>query len=265
MGRMAVTVGAAYIAAVSVVAQQQPQVFEVASVRRNSSLEVRGSGGPQPGGRYSVTNAPLRSLILSAYDTFQFGRIFGMPDWADERYDINAKAAGDVEDFGPLLRALLRDRFGFRAHTETRPVPSYVLTVLRTDGRLGPRMRSSTVDCNDAQAVKKAREARQPGQLPPCGGGVTSQRIAVCAMSVNSLANILGSLLQRPVVNRTGLTTRFDVELDYLPPGTVADSQADNRVSIFTALQEQLGLRLQPEDLPFEVLIIDSVDRPTPD
>src|SRR5688572_24903833 len=94
--------------------QLQPQVFEVASVRRNTSLEIRGGGGPQAGERYSVTNSPLRNLILNAYATYQFGRIFGMPEWADERYDINATAAGDVEDFGPLLRALLRDRFRFR-------------------------------------------------------------------------------------------------------------------------------------------------------
>jgi len=223
------------------------------------------TGGQQPGGRFAITNMPLRTLVLVAYAAFPFGRVVGIPAWAaDERYDIVADADGSPKDFAPLLQTLLRDRFGMRAHSETRPVAAYGLTVVRSDGRLGPQLRPSAFqNCDDAAAVRKARESRAPDEPVACGGSVGRERILAGGMTINALANGLASLLDRPVVNRTNLTGRFDIKVEYSAPDASDQSNDPNRVNIFTALQEQLGLRLQPENVPMEVLVVDELRRPT--
>jgi uncharacterized protein (TIGR03435 family) len=235
-----------------------------ASIRRNTTPNARPTGGQgrRPDG-FVVTATRPRDLVGIAYDTFTFGRIVGLPDWtSDERYDIVAKTAGELKDVRGLLRALLRDRFAMRSHTEVRQVPSYVLSMLHADGRLGPRLKAAAVNCDDAEAVERARATRTPG-APLCNGVSGRNRIWVSGMRTGSLANALASLLDRPVIDRTGLTGRFDVDVEYAAPDVPDTADASGRVSIFTALQEQLGLRLQPEDVPMEVLIVDSIARPT--
>jgi uncharacterized protein (TIGR03435 family) len=199
-----------------------------------------------------------------AYDTFIFGRIVGIPPWADlERYDISAKTEAPLNDLRILLRTLLRDRFTFRAHTETRAAPAFLLTLARPNQPLGPKLQPTTVNCDDAEAVRKARETK-PAGAPLCGGVSGRNRIWMSGMRISTLANAIASLLDRPVVDRTGLTGRFDFDLEYTATSDLANlADAADRVSIFTAIQEQLGLRLQAEDVPLEVLVIDAIERPT--
>jgi uncharacterized protein (TIGR03435 family) len=235
-----------------------------ASIRRNTTPDARpiGGQGRRPDG-FVVTAARPRDLVGIAYDTFTFGRIVGLPAWtSDERYDIVAKTAGELKDLRVLLQALLRDRFAMRSHTEVRQVPSYVLSTLHADGSLGPRLKSAAVNCDDAEAVERARATKAPG-APLCNGVSGRNRIWFSGMRVGSIANALASLLNRPVIDRTGLTGRFDVDVEYAAPDVPDPADASDRVSVFTAVQEQLGLRLQPEDVPMEVLIVDSIARPT--
>lgn len=235
-----------------------------ASIRRNTTPDARpiGGQGRRPDG-FVVTATRVSDLVQIAHDTFSFGRIVGLPDWAsDERYDVVAKTVGELKDVRVLLQVLLRDRFSMRSHTEERRMPAYVLTVLRSDGRLGPRLSPAAVNCDDAEAIQNARANRAPGE-PVCGGASGRNRIWFNGMRIGSVANALASLLNRPVIDRTGLTGRFDVLVEYAAPDVPDPTDPSDRVSLFTALQEQLGLRLQPEEVPMQVLVVDSIARPT--
>ena len=243
-------------------AQEVPR-YE-ASIRRNTTPDARpiGGQGRRPDG-FVVTAITPRGLVEMAHDTFSFGRIVGLPAWtADEKYDVVAKTAAELKDVRVLLQALLRDRFNMRSHTEERRMPAYVLTVLRPDNKLGPRLNPAAVNCDDAEAVQKARASKAPG-APLCNGVSGRNRIWFSGMRISTVANALASLLSRPVSDRTGLSGRFDVLLEYAAPDVPEPTDPADRVSLFTALQEQLGLRLQPEDVPMEVLVVDSIDRPT--
>jgi uncharacterized protein (TIGR03435 family) len=236
-----------------------------ASIRRNMVPDARpiGGQGRRPDGFVATATTP-RTLVTMAYERFPFGRIVGLPDWTnDERYDVSVKVPGELKDFRELLQALLRDRFNLRSHSEVRPVPAYLLVMARSDGRLGPRLTPESVNCDDPEAVRKARENKAPGE-PLCNGVAGRNRIWMRGMRIGSLANSIASLLDRPVIDRTGLTGRYDFDLEYLAVSGVPDpSDTSGRVSIFTAVQEQLGLRLQSEDVPLEILVIDRIDRPT--
>lgn len=258
-------------------------VFEIASIKSNPT----GFGGPtttriQPGGRFVATNIPVLLLIGQAYQV-QGYRLLGGPRWiTTDRFDINAKA--EVELFPragvrPLegaLRGLLADRFKLVVHFETRQLPIYELVLARSDGRLGPNLtRSSTTDC---EAVLAAVQGRGGGPPPPPGGPVLpcTVRTGNGTFSANGrspaqLAGILSAYVERRVVDQTGLTGLFDAELTWTPdqiqrlPGTDDPAAIDpDAPSILTAVQEQLGLRLRPAKGPVEVLVIDSVQRPTP-
>jgi uncharacterized protein (TIGR03435 family) len=262
--------------------------FEVASVRDNQSGALGASLRPQPDGSLTAVNNPLRVLIEFAYQ-LPPDRILGIPDWANSaRYDITARV-GDVpppsEQAGLArstlrLRSLLADRFRLKAHTETRELPIYELRLARVDGRLGPRLvQSNRPDC---QMTRDAFSSGSRAPLPPpaenrlgCGVGIGVGYIYGGDIPLAELVEGVSRVMQRNVVDRTGLTGRFDAELTFnqeqlqFPfdlPGAVPPPQVDpNAASIFTALQEQLGLKLESARGPVEVLVIDSVERPTPD
>ena len=166
-----------------------------------------------------------------------------------------------------MLRSLLEDRFRLSAHRETRDLPIYALVRARADGRLGPRLRQTTSD----YCAKLREAAGKPGDTPiPTGSPVCGFRpagngneITAGALPMNELARFLNILAGRTVVDRTGLTGVWDFDLKWsLPNAPNADTDGP---SIFTALQEQLGLRLDATTGPVEVLVIDRVERPIPD
>jgi uncharacterized protein (TIGR03435 family) len=262
------------------------QQFEVASVRQNLSDDRR-SFGAQPGGRLVVRNFAVRDLIAAAYDMADIqplipDRILGGPEWIEaERYDIEAKASTEFQ-FTPgapprdailMLRSLLEDRFKLAAHRETRAMPIFELVVAKP-GQLGPGLRKTDLDCDALFASGRPpvpAAPRQPGEPPPCRLIGGPARTIAAGVTMQQLAANLSNHLGRFVVDRTGLTDRYDFNLawtpDRLPPGPPPPGIPPidpNGPPLVTALQEQLGLRVEPARGPVEVLVIDSVERPTP-
>ena len=236
--------------------------FEVASIKRNLSLEG-GTMGISPGGRFRATNAPVFWMILMAYGEFQRplieSQIVGAPDWLhEEHYDIVAKTSAEVAALSPqeqfrtipaLLQSLLEDRFKLKVHRETRTLPIYALTFARKDRALGPRMTRSAIDCTKPQQ-----------DMSKCGFNGAPGRVIAGWIEISTLVNLLANTTEHIVVDRTGLEGRFDVELEWSP-----DQTATDKPSIFAAVQEQLGLKLEADRAPVSVVVIDHIERPTED
>jgi uncharacterized protein (TIGR03435 family) len=249
-------------------AAQKPS-FEVASIKRNVAIDAERGGGFEPGGRFLMTNVDVRTLVRMAFRSGPVlfpSQIIGGPDWTgNERYDVAAKVGSELAEKTPaelgqvqplLLQSLLEDRVKLKVHRETRNLQRYALVVARKDGALGPQLRRSSANCG-ADFSRCATVAR-PGMYT--SGGTP----------IGSLSNYLaGSVLQQVVVDHTGLEGRFEIHLEWLPDQMTQQAAADPAVasidkpSIFTALQEQLGLRLESERGPVDVIVIDHVERPT--
>ena len=240
-------------------AQQQAPAFEVASVRENTSGSNAGGSTSRPGGSYNVTNMNLRSLVSVAYQ-IQTERVIGGPSWIDStNFDIAAKAAGDPkpEEVREMLKSRLTERFKLVAPKEKRDLPVYALVPARRDGVLGPRMRTNPLDCTDRAALQKARAAASKDAIRPCELRFFPNRIRLGVATIATLVNSLSEIAGRPVVDRTGLSGTYDIDLEWAPT-----PEADG-VSVFTAVQEQLGLRLEPSTALLDVVIIESAQRPT--
>jgi uncharacterized protein (TIGR03435 family) len=268
--------------------------FEAASVKANKS------GGPfqlifQPGGRFRATNVTLKMLIGAAYGTPQPLPDFqqeGGPKWMEsDRFDVIAKAPGDPKP-GPngpppemflMIQSMLEERFHLKVHFEMKDMPIYALVLARSDGKLGPRMTLSTTDCAALMASMRARGGPPPppapGERPPCGARMFPGNLSAGAMTMTQVVNGLARMpgLNRTVVDRTGLTGAYDFDLTFTPdqvpqgrgdppPGAPPLPAIDpNGPSLFTALQEQLGLKLEPTRAPVNVLVIDRAEQPTDD
>jgi uncharacterized protein (TIGR03435 family) len=248
-------------------AQPKRVEFEVASIKPNKSgapfqLVNRGAGG-----RYTATNMSLGSLIRSAYAIRHRDQLIGGPAWLEsDRFDVVAKADANAPqtDFPVMLRALLEDRFKLVVRMETRELPIYELIMARSDGKLGPSLQRSDVDC---AAVAKAREGNRDavaelaksGGRPICGMQASGRRMAAGGLPIRTLVGSLSGSAGRLINDRTGLDGNFDWDLEWAPESD------PNGPSIFTALQEQLGLKLQPSRGPVEVVVVEHVEPPTPD
>jgi uncharacterized protein (TIGR03435 family) len=262
--------------------------FEVASVKPTSS-----SPGPVriealPGGRFVATNVTLRALIQTAYRLQPF-QVIGGPSWlSSDRFDIVAKAdPADADQnaasdsAGPsrtqlMLRALLEDRFRLATRAESRELPMYALVVARSDGRLGSALHPAAADCRaqtaaTAGSVLKAAPPSADGK--PCGIQTGLGSLTVGGATLAQLASALSGLLDRTVVDRTGLAGAFDAALKWTPdestPGMAQKAKFvpaidPNGPSIFTAVQEQLGLKLDPTRGPVDVLVVVSAQPPSP-
>jgi uncharacterized protein (TIGR03435 family) len=255
--------------------------FEVASVKRNMTDPTKGAQGPlgvEPG-RFISIGWPLRSVITMTYGARSF-QIVGAPAWVEkDLFDINAKAAENMPaaEILPMVRALLADRFKLRAHLEKREMPIYALVVAR-EGRLGPGMKPTTENCAQVRADRKALQAR-PGEFSVCASRLTASPVngtlvlemAEGGMSVPSFIKNVSSYVDRLVIDRTGLTGDFDFLLQFQPPGGLSATSANGVPSLdgappfLEAIQRQLGLKLQSDRAPVDVLVIDSVEPPTPD
>jgi uncharacterized protein (TIGR03435 family) len=256
------------------VADQPPPAFEVASIKpapKELSLAIV---QPSPD-RFHRANITLRSLINYAYDMREF-RIIGGPAWiASDRWEVSAKAESAVPPAAmpKLVQRLLADRFALKAHAETRELPTYHLVLARNDRRPGPGMKPAEIDCEPFRSGERRTQdgpVDQTTDFPRCGisfrtgGGITTARYN--GTPASRLAVFLSTIVDRWIVDRTGLGGSYDIELTYqdtrmlLPGAALREGPA-----LFTALQEQLGLALEPARGPVDVLVIDSVERPTPD
>jgi uncharacterized protein (TIGR03435 family) len=239
--------------------------FETASVKANRSGDIGMSAGRR-GSRYTAVNAPLKFLIFSGLNIdFESSRLIGGPEWIEnERFDIVAARPADLSR---MIRTLLEQRFQLVVHAETREIPIYALRLARTDGKLGPRLTPSRLDC-----VMLGRGTAAP--LPPQADGRPTCRVSTSGRSFRGggssiavLAAILPQQVGRRVEDRTGLTGLFDFDLDFSAEGCdlAATPVPGDPPSIFTALQEQLGLKLESTRAPVEAFVIDHVARPMED
>ncbi len=233
-------------------ADERPR-FDVVSVKPNKSGEVALSLDVQPSGRLVAGNIPLKQFVRAAY-TLQLYQIANAPAWTEsERFDITAlteRGLGGPTVWSPgkfapvqlMMQSVLADRFKMVAHMEPREAQTYALVVREGSG---------------------ARLIAGQGACPPdCGMKIGAGSLSARNVPLAQFAELLSQLTGRFVTDSTGLTGNFDLELRWTP-----DSQqgAGDAPSLFTAVQEQLGLRLEPRRAPIPMLVIDSIERPTAD
>jgi uncharacterized protein (TIGR03435 family) len=255
--------------------------FEVATIKPNTADSNRVNLNLQPGGRFVATNVSLQVLISVAYgDPLPLppNRIAMNAKWIGgtqgagyataDRFDVEAKADRDLaqNELQLPLRTLLADRFKLVVHHETKELPAYSLLLDRADGRLGPRMKRSDVDCSDPREFT----AKNADGTSKCG----FRSVPGSAKGRATVANLARFLTNptadhRPVENRTGLEGTFDFDLTWTPevpvpadapPGPAVDP---NGPSLFTALREQLGLKLEPAKSRIDILVVDRAERPS--
>jgi uncharacterized protein (TIGR03435 family) len=267
-------------------APQEPR-FEVMSIKRNTGGGAGSMMAVQPGGRVSVRNLPVQQVILRAYGIQPF-QLAGGSDWLQtERYDIEAKPSDGAivtdDAINAMLRAMLADRFKLKMRRETRQSAIYELMFARSDRRFGEKLRQTSADC----VVQRNRGTESGGSLPdaarvrgedpiPCGMVMTGgNRIAAGGETMTRFATMLAPRVQRIVVDNTGLTGLYDFDLQFLPDQGYGRASADGPIRMYlvtadvppllTAIQEQLGLKLQPARGAVEYVVIESIERPSED
>jgi uncharacterized protein (TIGR03435 family) len=251
--------------------------FEVVSLKASKSGNAGGSLRTLSGGRIDGPNVSLRALILFAYQRPPY-QLAGGPSWmATDRYDLVAKLPADLkptpvasgsDTLRLAMQTLLGERFKLQVHEEPREFDIFALVTARSNGTLGPALKRSVQDCSPA--ALQARVAPVQGECGLSGNG--PGRIKFGGMPLSLFAMYLINQVGRPVVDRTGLAGNWDFEFTFTPSRPVAaadgagspSSDADS-ASIFTALQEQLGLKLESTKGPLDVLVVDHVEHPTPD
>jgi uncharacterized protein (TIGR03435 family) len=281
------SVVAGVVLALSVVASAQEQApildasFEAASFRRNVE------GGTvvwqvPPTGQFTLINIPFETLILAAYQLQPY-QLQGAPSWIrNERYDIVARldprVAGRLQPDGHAptwalaLRNLLVERARLSFHRETRQLPIYALVQARGDRKLGPNLRPARHDCDAlrTQATEAARTG-QPSPYPastptsiPCGFRAAPGRMVGGGFGFAEFLAALSAELRRPVIDRTELAGTWDFFVTYTPNTLAAGATPDpDTPDLFTALQEQLGLKLESGQGPVNTFVIDRLERPT--
>jgi uncharacterized protein (TIGR03435 family) len=282
------------------------QTFEVAAVKSSNPdpanpLSMVPMVRPQPGGRVTVSNFPLKMLIAYAYEMQDFRVDGGPPTLMSAKFDITAKAsAGNIltaKEMRPLLKNLLIERFKLQAHTEPREMRIYDLVLAHSDGRLGPDIMPSKSDCSNADEVNAKRAdalakgdisavVAKPGEVLHCtlapnvSGGPMNISVHGDGQEIAQLIELLSPMTGRYIRDKTGLTGRydFDMKLDLqallamaqamgmnVPAGAAANLPQSDGSSVMTAVNDQLGLKLESVRAPIDVLIIDSIEAPAPD
>ena len=227
---------------------QTPQQFEVAVIRPNvSGVSAGTSFSVFDGGRLVITNEPVKLLIRAAFQ-LQNAQIAGGPAWLDgDRYDIEAKTGRperiEQGQMGPLLQSLLKDRFNLKFHRETRELTVYALVVEKN------QKSPLKLKVKAEGEVNGMKSSSMPGK---------SQLIGT-AVPMSDLSSHVGNRLGRIVVDKTGLRESYDFTLEWASD----DARDSPAPSLVTALKEQLELRLESQKNPVEVLVIDSLERPS--
>jgi uncharacterized protein (TIGR03435 family) len=297
-----VCAGAVRLPAQSTPSSGGPRRFEAASVKPNALTSddfarAAANGSPlargvrtSPGGRLTATWVTLKALILRAYELQDF-QLEGGPKWLDsDHFDVAAVAGREATEaeLNEMLRTLLAERFGLRTHTESRDGTVYVITVARSDGRLGPKLQRTSPECDKQQeAIKNGAPPPPPPKIafsenpaPVCGmtilmtrstGG--AQTMLFGGQEISRIRNMVSNELRGPAVDRTGLTGRFDITVEYqssrvvagVRQGLDANGTDSAPLPLREAVQQQLGLQIDPQQGSFDVTIIDVVEQPQPD
>ena len=277
---------AALLSQTAAVQTDQTPRFEVASVRPNE-LGARSFVLGFRNGRFTARYHTVKALIRAAYRLTD-AQLFGAPAWLDvDRFDVLATAPGTPDsargtippDVLTMLRTLLEERFQLKARIETREYPLFALVLASQDGSLGRGLRRRTVPCTP-RAVGELGElfGPLPANRTQCGGRTDSGLLLSTGGTIGDLVWALSRPelvpgVGRMVVDRTGLTGTFDIELRWTPDSSFTDRtqsaaapfpSLDSEPPLFTAIQEQLGLKLERTKGPVDVLVIDRVEQPTP-
>jgi uncharacterized protein (TIGR03435 family) len=255
----------------------QPSAFEVVSIRPTKSTLPGGVMDLRAGGQFSAENEVTLQLIRAAYNTDVY-RIIGGPEWIGrERFDVQARTNASVtrDQTRVMLQTMLADRFKLRVRRESRELPIFELVPARSNGVTGPRLRPAA----EGACVDRGPQpvGVRPGDLPSCGllpagfGRMSGRRVPMALLTTQ-----LSSMMGRVVVDRTRLTGMFDIDLEWqpteaqvasvavlTPPGGTPPVFDPNRPGLTTAIDEQLGLKLQSATGPVEVVIVESIERPT--
>lgn len=243
----------------------QPLKFEVATIKpaaaNDTNSGVMPSGSP---GRIEFRNMTLRLLIYQAYGTglSTAMSVSGGPDWMNRnRYTIEALAQGNPtdRDYRSMLRALLEERFSLKTHQETREIDVYGLDLDRADGKLGPKVKPWGGTCASGKAPRPGGDPA----MPRCTGAFRPPGLVLEGVTMIPVAEMLSTqrgLLGQIVQDRTGLGGPYNIEFEF---DFAAANQSDyNGPSIFTALKEQLGLKLEASRGPLQVVAVDSASPP---
>jgi uncharacterized protein (TIGR03435 family) len=252
--------------------------FEVASIKLGAGPGKPQFFGSRSPGTLIAQNINLRFIIRVAYGVRSF-EVLGGPGWIDsDTFDITAKTktADDgaktppprIPEMFAMLQPLLEDRFKLKTHRETRELPVYLLTAAKGGLKMKPRDCPQFTDDNPPP----------PGPCNPMGtrGGTngTNRTLEGTAATMEGLIMTIANTTRREIIDKTGLTGRFDFHLEWAPDEAMAASSDFNEStrpvplnnasgpSLFTALQEQLGLKLESDKVPVQVLVIDHVERP---
>jgi uncharacterized protein (TIGR03435 family) len=234
-------------------AQQQqpasPLAFEVASIRAHKGMYTV-VGVSISGPRVTVQAYGLLGLIMDAYHLNASYQISGGPSWMDsdsDRFDIVANAPGEGTPTGNdvrlMLQTLLTDRFQLKVHREMKERPVYALVVAKN----GPKLKESAPD----------------KEFPTTVVGGRSTQLTMTKATMEQLAIRLSDGMDRPVLDKTGLAGHYDITLNWIPELAGPPAPDSNAVNVFTAVQEQLGLKLEPQKAPVEILVIDHAEKPS--
>lgn len=211
---------------------------------------------PRPDGGVTITNITVRELILRAFRIQEF-QLSGGPGWiGSDRFDIDAKGRPGTNpaQTAVMLQGLLKQRFNLAVHHEPRETSIYALALARSDGKLGPKLLRS--NCGSTAS-----------QTACAGASVFYNRLRATGAPISWMITPLSQLTQRVVEDRTGLTGNFDIDVTWMPdqvPRGVPAPDPD-APSLFTALQEQLGLKLESVKAPVDTVVIDNIQAPTDD
>jgi uncharacterized protein (TIGR03435 family) len=219
-------------------------LFEAISIKESTGTRVPAQW---QGNRFIASEIPLQTFLAAAYE-LPFYQLADLPEWARTvRWEINAvatRAPAPGEQWTTFLRALLEERFRVVARVETQERPIYAMVMARPDRRLGPGLRPSSGDC-----------------APKCRTEIKAESYVRDGIELRLVADIISTRLGRPAIDKTGLTGLFDVELRFRSPTAPADSTEPDLV---TAVEEQLGIKLESTRGPVQVTVFDRIERPTP-
>ena len=247
--------------------------FDVVSIKRHDPNDFSGAIRTFPDGTFTMTGMAIASIISSASPT-PTRDVEGLPRWAQtERYDVTVKppAHSTRDQIGQMWRAMFADRMKLSSHVEEREQNTFALVLARSDGRLGPNLKPSTLDCGSPTPGTPPPPPPPPASSPDdyktrCGGMFGPGVIVSGSTTMDRLVFSLKGLAGGEVVDRTGLTGGYAVELRFTPAlsGARTDAVApDDTPEFLTALREQLGLKLVPQKSKVPVLVVDHVERPS--
>ncbi len=218
--------------------------FEAASVKPTPPGSADQRIEFQPGGRFRATNITLKGLLRVAYDVKGF-QISGGPKWIDSaRFDVEAKAAGNpsASERLAMIQALLADRFQLKLHRQSKELPIYWLVV----GKNGPKFQQAKEQSRSFQVRRGSLDTHT---------------------TMAALANVFSNWLERIVLDRTGLQGTYEVKMEWTPDENVRPDEPEIAsrpgASLFSAVQEQLGLKLEPRKGPVEILVIEGAEKPS--